>query len=272
MMLIQRLEPTPEQPKLGIWKYGTGPKAMVAFHGWSGDHSVFEPLLGANSSEYSVYSFDLPGSGISAPPARWTMESLLEPVIHTLDSLGLKEYTLLGNCAGALCALDLALLRPERVQRIVILDPFAYVPWYFGLLTMPWLGPLFYYSSFGNPMGRRLVNGALKEHRAEQTDLTKGFKRVQHSSAYAFLRMLCRLKGLPRYRAISAPVEVIHGAKTFGAVLRSVELLRALWPQRFIAHKLEEAGHLPMQEVPERVSDLVFSPSASGGRRPRSVV
>ena len=255
MMLIERIE---GPARLGIWRYGTGPRAMVAFHGWSGDHSVFEPLLGASSAEYSVYSFDLPGSGISAPPSAWTMDGVLEPIIQALDELKVTSYRVLGNCAGALVAMELALRFPERVQGLTLIDPFAFVPWYFKLLTMPWLGPLFYYSSFGNPLGRWLVNGALRGQRAAQTDMTRGFKTVQHDAAYAHLRMLCSLDGIERYAPIQAPVDVIYGARTFGAVRRSVKLLSDMWPSNFRATELFEAGHLPLQEAPAGARAVVF--------------
>ena len=253
-MEAKRLEPV---PGVVVYRYGDGPRPVVALHGWSGDHRTFEPLAKYLRPEQSLYSFDQPGSGESASPAEWTMDAYVSPMLDALDALGVHRFELIGNCAGAVFAFELAVRAKERVQRIIAIDPFAYVPWYFRLLTSPFLGRLFYMFTFANPLGRWLTDGALRSKRTDESSLTKSFEAVRHDDAFMTLSLLCTLDDWYRYSPINAPVLLLQGEKTFGAVRRSVQIYHALWPRSRVAI-LEGAGHLPIRETEPAVGAYCF--------------
>ena len=227
--------------------YGTGPETFVGYHGWSGDHRSFAPLIAHMPSNVRLVAPDLPGFGESPAPSAWTFSAYLDHLDALLEALGHRHVTVIGNCAGAVLAMEQAIRRPNRFGRLVLIDPFAYVPWYFRVLTLPVVGRLFYRATFANPLGRCVTNGALKSKRTEQTHLTAAFDDVDHAHAFAYLRMLCTPRSYLRYGAIHHPVSLLFGERTFFAVRRSVELLGSMWSASRVA-VLPRAGHLPIQE------------------------
>ena len=240
---------------LYVRRCGSGPEAIVGLHGWNGNHRTFARFAEHLAPEQSLFCFDLPGSGRSAPPEAWTMEAFIDPILRTIDALGLERFRLIGNCAGAVFGFELALRAKDRVTDIVAIDPFAYTPWYFRLLAHPILGRLFYYSTFANPLGRWFTDAALRSKRTEQTSLVRGFESVRHEATWRTLRLLTSLEDPTRYLPIRSPVLLLEGERTFGAVRRSVEMYRAIWPQsRHVI--LEGAGHLPIQEAEQQVLAL----------------
>ncbi len=228
-----------------------------ALHGWSGDAASFDPIRPHLPQGVHLVAPDQPGFGARPGPRAWDFEAYTQPLLADLDSLMWPECTLVGNCAGAVVALELALRRPQRFKRLVLIDPFAFVPWYFRWLTQPILGRLFYWSTFANPVGRWLTNTALRSKRTEETSLVEGFEGARHQAALAYLMMLCRGADARRYAGLSMPATLLFGSKTFGAVKRSVAIYQALWPQAQ-AYMLEGAGHLPIQEATTQLAAYVL--------------
>ncbi|MCK6546089.1 alpha/beta hydrolase [Myxococcota bacterium] len=248
------LEPV---PGLFCVRWGSGPRVVVGLHGWSGSHATFLPLLPHLPEDVTLYAFDQPSFGRSAPPADGCMQSFVTPMLRALEALDLRDVTLLGSCGGAVIGLEVARAANDRVRRMVMIDPFAFVPWYFALLTLPFFGRLFYLSTFANPIGRWIADLSLRARRAKDTSLTNGFEGASHHHAHEYLKLLCTLDDLGRYAPIRAHAVLLHGAKTFPAVKRSVEMFQRLWPTSE-RHELAGAGHLPIEEATIAVARAAF--------------
>ena len=252
---------------LTAYQYGRGEEVTVAFHGWSGDHEVYAAVADRLAPHQRLYAFDLPGSGESEEPSSYTLEAMTALIVEAIETLGIERATVVGNCGGAVLALELARRLGPRVDRLVLIDPFAFAPWYFRLLAAPYLGPLFYFSAFANPIGRRFTNAALFARRTSRTDLTRGFARVDHRAAYRFFRMLVAQRRPERYAHLRCAVSLVYGERTFAAVRRSVARFHAMWPDAHVV-TLPGAGHLPIQEATDAVAALVLSDErGSGGAR-----
>lgn len=246
-----------------VW-YGNeeGARLFLGLHGWGGGHATFEPLLPYLPDDVGILSVDLPGYGASEKLTAWDPELVARKVLATMDAVGLERATLLGNCSGAAFGLVAAEFAPDRFERLVLIDPFAYFPWYFKLLVMPFFGPLFYWSSFGNPIGRWITNSGLAKHRTEESDLTASFEVLDHGVVYAYLRMLKAIGEYERFAGFEMPIALLHGEKTFGAILRSLDLWRSIWPQA-TATELRGAAHLPIEEAPEQLAAAAFRLSST---------
>ncbi|MEM1022528.1 MAG: alpha/beta fold hydrolase [Myxococcota bacterium] len=242
--------------RLHAVRFGAGPKVFVGLHGWSGSHRSFEPLNPFIPPDVSFHAVDLPGFGRSPDPSGWDMERFLGPIDESIPP---GPVTLVGACGGAVIALFLAVHRPERVERLVMIDPFAFAPWYFGIFDTPLLGPLFYGLSFMNPIGRWLTNQGVRRHRSAETDLIEGFKEVRHASNLAYLRLLVQNSRVDfrRFEAYPGPVDLLRGRRTFPAVAAGVPKWRGVWPHlRDVV--IDEAGHLPIFEATGEVARWVF--------------
>lgn len=245
---------------LRLHSVGGGERHYFGIHGWGGGYHTFDPLIPHLPDDVTLHSFDLPGYGESPRLERWDAELLVEVLDATLDTVPVESVTLLGNCSGADFGLMLARRRPGSFARLVLIDPFAYFPWYFELLSARGFGRLFYASAFETRVGRWLTNRRLREHRAEQTHLTASFETLDHDVVYAYLQMLRQLPPYTELAELAMPIDIAYGERTFPAVQRSVALFIAMWEQARAAC-LPGAGHLPIQEATAELAAAAFSES-----------
>jgi pimeloyl-ACP methyl ester carboxylesterase len=205
----------------------------------------------------ALYAPDLPGYGRSAAPSAWDVEVIGEQIAEAALEIDASRITLIGNCSGAILGLVAARWLGERIERFVLIDPFAYVPWYFNLFVATSFGRYAYYSTFANPLGRGLTNLSLKRRRAAESNLTASFSRVNHEVAYNYLAMLARIDGIARFGGLTAPIDIVYGEKTFRAIKQSVEQWKTIWPQAR-SWELSGAGHLPIEEATEELGKIIF--------------
>ena len=240
-----------------VQQYGTGPDVYFGLHGWAGSHLTYAPLVPLLPSSASFYSADLPGYGQSPRPASWSPDAIGEQIATEIRRLDAPRVTLVGNCAGAIFALIAAGLEPERIRRVVMIDPFAFLPWYFKVFVHPHYGRIAYHSTFANPIGRWMTNASLKNHRGADTHLTGSFRELDHEVSIAYLEMLDAMGKISRFATVDADIDIVFGERTFTAVKESVDQWQALWPK---ARQWRlAAGHLPIEEVPADLAAILFN-------------
>jgi pimeloyl-ACP methyl ester carboxylesterase len=240
--------------------YGSGSRVYFGLHGWSGDHTTFAPLTRYLPSDVALYSADLPGYGSSAAPQRWELAAITDEIARAIAAVG-APVAVIGNCSGAVFALLAAERLTRSIERLILIDPFAYLPWYFKIFLHKRIGRYAYYSTFANPVGRWLTNLSLSKHRAADTNLTESFVSVSHDVAYRYLALLGELDDIGRFSRLRLPVDLIYGARTFGAIKKSIALWRGVWPHAR-CHELAGAGHLPIREATRQLSEIVWSAGA----------
>jgi pimeloyl-ACP methyl ester carboxylesterase len=244
-------------------RHGSGENTFVGVHGWGGSHRTFAPLVPHVPPGASLHAVDLPGYGRSpwSPvDAASDIAGQLAAFIGRLDG---PPVTVVGNCSGAILGLLAYEMIPSRIRRFVLIDPFAFLPWYFKVFVHPSFGRLAYHSTFANPLGRWAANLSLKNRRAADSDLTGSFRDVDHAVSLRYLELLDRIDGIERFRLVGVPVDIAYGGRTFAAVKESVEMWRALWPQAR-TWPLAAAGHLPIEEAPAEIARIMFDPPGAG--------
>jgi pimeloyl-ACP methyl ester carboxylesterase len=174
----------------------------------------------------------------------------------------MRDLVLVGSCSGAILTAFVArelreMGRPEVAARLVMIDPFAYCPWYFRFFLVPVFGPLMYATAFANPVGRWITNLFLQDKRAGDTNLTESFAAVDHHVVWKYLKMLFECGRPGQFRGLHLPVDILYGEKTFSAVRRSVQEWKEALPQARVK-ELKGVGHLPISEGTDEVAKVVF--------------
>jgi len=241
-----------------IAKYGSGSRVFFGLHGWSGAHDSFAPLAARMPEDVALYCADMPGYGKSGAPREFRLDAIAREIAGAISSIDAPALTVIGNCSGAIFGLLAAEHATGRIERFVLIDPFAFVPWYFNLFVARSWGRYAYKSTFANPLGRWITNLSLRNRRAEDTDLTGSFKSVNHETAYRYLELMSEIDGVSRFRNLSMPIDIVYGERTFDAVKKSVAMWQSIWPQAR-AFELEGAGHLPIGEATSRLSEIAFA-------------
>lgn len=96
--------------------------AIVFLHGAGMDHSAFvlqSRWFGHHG--FAVLAPDLPGHGLSDPPALDSVADLARWLSRLLDQTGVKRTALVGHSLGGLVALEAAAAMPDRVSALALL-------------------------------------------------------------------------------------------------------------------------------------------------------
>jgi pimeloyl-ACP methyl ester carboxylesterase len=247
-----------------VKRYGAGEQeTYFGLHGWSGDHRTFAPLAAHLPPRASLYSADLPGCGQSPATRQDLMlDTVSDEIVEAIKDVTPPRgrVTLIGTCSGAILGLLAAQRIQPRLKRLVLIDPFAYWPWYFRVFVAKSFGRYAYRTTFANPFGRWLTNQSLRGHRTAETDLTNSFGRINHDIAQRYLALLAEVEGIERFAGLrNVPIDIVYGERTFDAVKKSIAMWQGIWPQAR-AHVLSGAGHLPILEATAALSEIAFAP------------
>lgn len=117
-----RKETVPGEAELAIWRAGEG-SPLVCLHGITAQHRSFNSLARRLSGDCELVGVDLRGRGGSEKPdSGYGLETHAKDVLRVLDHLGVEGAVLCGHSMGAFVAMKAALMRPERVRALVLLD------------------------------------------------------------------------------------------------------------------------------------------------------
>jgi pimeloyl-ACP methyl ester carboxylesterase len=108
----------------------SGPKdgpPLVLLHGGRASLTMWSPNIADLSRDYRVYAIDIIGQpGKSIPDKTFQKRADLVPwFTGLLDALGISKASLVGQSYGGWFALNYALQRPERVNKIALISPAA---------------------------------------------------------------------------------------------------------------------------------------------------
>jgi pimeloyl-ACP methyl ester carboxylesterase len=109
---------------LSILSAGTG-DPVVCVHGLGGTKASFLPTVAALADTYRVIALDLPGFGESDKPiaAAYDAPYFANAVAGLMDELGIDSAHIVGNSLGGRVSIELGLLHPDRMRKLVLLSP-----------------------------------------------------------------------------------------------------------------------------------------------------
>jgi pimeloyl-ACP methyl ester carboxylesterase len=97
--------------------------AVVCIHGLTANHLCWASVADVLSPAHRLIAYDLRGRGDSDKPDKgYSLASHGEDLEALLDHFKLKKAILVGHSLGANIALRFAAARPQRVERLVLID------------------------------------------------------------------------------------------------------------------------------------------------------
>ena len=110
--------------RLHVQVDGDGPASLVLVHGWLSTGAVFRRQAEALAPRARVVRPDVRGFGRSDQPSDGcTVSDLVDDVLAVLDEAADGPVVLAGWSMGATIAVHVAVRHPDRVARLVLLDP-----------------------------------------------------------------------------------------------------------------------------------------------------
>lgn len=266
---------------------GQGP-VLVLLHGSNASLFTWEGWVRELSAHHRVITLDLPGHGLTGPDPkeRYSWTGMAQALESFRERLGLERFHLAGNSMGGAVAWHYALLHPERVERLVLVDPAGYPrdepsPLVFRLMRAPVLGEF-----FSGVTPRWVIDRNVRAVYGDPSKVTEeGVTRyhallLREGNRRATRERLrdTRDDGLwRRLGEVRAPTLILWGAKdTWILPSYGARFDRDLPDSRLVVYP--DLGHVPMEEDPARtaadvrrfLAEGVTAPPApaSGGATP----
>src|SRR6059036_1641634 len=101
---------------------GDGRPPLLLLHAFTGHAHAWDTLSIALQPHFHVYALDARGHGDSDPAETYTAAAAFDDISGVVDQLGLTAFVLVGLSMGGRNAMYFASKRPERVQKLVVVD------------------------------------------------------------------------------------------------------------------------------------------------------
>lgn len=101
---------------------GGNAPAVVFSHGFLMDQSMFDSQVTALSPQYRVITWDERGHGGTPAPGSFSFWDSAADVLGLLDHLGVERAVLAGMSQGGFLSMRAALLAPDRVRALILID------------------------------------------------------------------------------------------------------------------------------------------------------
>lgn len=253
-----------DDPVPVVLLHGTG----ASLHTWDG----WTRVLGADRR---VIRFDLPGFGLTGPSSDgvYTIESYVDTVLAVADALGARRFIVAGNSLGGYVAWATALLHPERVERLILVDAGGYpyesqsVPVAFRIARTPVLNVL-----MRDVLPRAVVESSLRDVYGDPSKVRPELvdryfeltTRVGNREALVARFDQTRPGPLAeRVREIGAPTLILWGRNDRLIPLEFGErFAREIRGSRLVV--FDGLGHVPHEEDPARTVEAALSFIRSG--------
>lgn len=100
---------------------------LILSSGLGGSADYWKSNLRALASHFRVIAYDHRGTGRSdrALPDAVTVDDLADDISALLDALGIERAHIMGHAAGGVAGLALALQRPDRLHKLVVVNGWA---------------------------------------------------------------------------------------------------------------------------------------------------
>ena len=240
---------------------GSGP-AIVLLHGSNASLFTWEGWAAELARDHRVVTLDLPGHGLTGPDprARYRYVEMAAFVDDFVTTLGLPRFTLGGNSMGGGVAWRYAILHPDKVERLILVDSAGLPreepkPFGFRMFSMPgvgrlvrWVSPRFLVAkslrdAYGDPSRVSDDEVALYDDMLLRAGNREATRRRFGDEGDAELR--------GRLGEIRAPTLILWGGRDRFILPKYGERFHAAIAGSQLV-VLDGLGHLPMEEDPAR--------------------
>lgn len=236
---------------------------VVLIHGFGANKDNWTRLARELTDEFNVYAIDLPGHGDSSKDLDlgYRFEDQVQHLSRIMAALDIKQTHMMGNSMGGAITALYAATFPDQIRSAVLFDPAGIIEYESELVALVTDGT--------NPLipkepgdFERLMDFALEKKPFAPWPILDVMeeKAIANRTVNEVIFAAIRDTGFePDFReaitGIEAPVLVVWGIEDRVIDYRNADVFVEQIPR---AQKvlLEEVGHAPMIEVPERSAEL----------------
>jgi pimeloyl-ACP methyl ester carboxylesterase len=253
--------------RLRVVETGAGQPVLLAHGLGDSAYTWHRNLRALAEAGFRAIAYDHPGCGESTlPPGfRFGVDGLARLTVGLLDALNIERAHMVGSSMGGGIGLHLAIYRPDRLRRLVLVAPTCYHALFrpfvyllrcsfFGALCRclggPWLAEPVLRSVYGDPTlltPQVVAQYRMATRRPEYIEVLVGMMRDYWNHAFA--------ETAHRYRKIAVPLHLVWGARDILVHTRCGLRLAADTGADLTV--IAGAGHLVQQARPETFNEAM---------------
>ena len=242
---------------------GSGP-AIVLIHGTGASLHTWDGWVSKLKEKYTLYRLDLPAFGLTGPTIDrdYSLENYVEFVDAFTLSVGLDTFALAGNSLGGNIAWQYALIHPDKVNRLILVDASGYPleeptkALAMQIAQNPFLSPLLLHIT-----PRRLVYKNLEQVYGDPS-------KIEESTVDRYHHMILRSGN--RHAFVDRANTTFTDATNLIPTITCPTLLlwgeKDTWVPPTMGHRFNKeisnsslilypgVGHIPMEEIPNKTA------------------
>jgi pimeloyl-ACP methyl ester carboxylesterase len=245
---------------------GSGPP-LVLVHGVMAQLQTWDGWVDRLAQHFTMYRLDVPGFGLTGPAAtrNYTPEYSLQFFEQIRVALGLERFYLAGNSLGGFLSWYYAAHHPERVERLILIDPLSYaqkaptIMRFAASMPIRWIAP--------HCVPRPFIDDSLRQVYGDLSRMAPGTADRYHEMLLRegnrqamvdyFLRAEAYFAAAGPYTRklteLRCPTLLMWGEQDRWILPSHVESFRRDVPGLEV--KLYPGvGHVPMEEIPEQTA------------------
>lgn len=243
-------------------RHGAG-ETLLLIHGFGSSTYTWRGMIDRLAKDFEVIAIDLPGFGLSQTlNTTPTVEAYVDFINDFIQTLELDHAVLIGNSFGGEISWRFALKYPQRTPALILLDAAGYPhasPVIFKLLRVPLLGELIAGINAKWIVRKNLQQVFVNEDLVTDAVVDNYYYRLLKAGNRETLLARARMKADTLYKAlpqIRQPALIVWGENDSWIPLEFARRFAADLPQAQLA-VLPHCGHVPQEEKPEEVSQLI---------------
>ncbi|WP_413709882.1 alpha/beta fold hydrolase [Rhizobium sp. Rhizsp82] len=260
------------------WGPQSGPAILLipGAMAWSETWAPIAERLGA--SGFRVIAPDLPPFGYSERPASgdYSRQAQARRILAFADAAGLQQFVLLGHSFGGGATMETALIAPDRISGLVLLDVALGLgrppskPPLAPLFAAPGLREAIMAATFTNPLmiGKGLRDFVADDDAVATAERIEVYRRplvvkgTSHAIADWFVTGLFGNEEASRafkpenYQSFQKPALLVWGKEDSVTPLAQGEEIARLLPKAQLS-VLDGVNHIPQIEAPEKTASLI---------------
>lgn len=262
------------EPGLSVHVRDQGEKTapvIVLIHGSNSSLHTWEPWVASLTDRYRVITLDMPGHGLTGPHPRdgYRAADAVAVVDAVMRAKNIPKFSLGGNSMGGWITWEYALVHPEKVTAMILVDAFGAplkdvakrdLPIGFRLARMPVLKDM---ATKLTP--RFMVEKSIRQTVSVQASVTPAvvdrywdLLRYPGNRRATVLRFgVNRADGsFEKLRGVRIPTLVLWGRDDTLIPVESAATFQSALPGSTVII-YDDVGHIPMEEIPGRsVADV----------------
>jgi pimeloyl-ACP methyl ester carboxylesterase len=244
---------------------GEGP-AVVLLHGFASSLETWVGVIPELAKTHRVLALDLKGFGwTDRPEGDYSPKAQAALVLAVMKARGIEHAAFVGHSWGSSVVLELALEKPQAVDRIALYDALVYdsqLPTAFHMARANGMGELLYALFYDERPDEKLAFGFYDPSIVDEA-LAEGVERAMQrpgtkAAALAAVRGQRYEEIESRYGEVSVPVLLLWGREDHVTTLEVAERLTKQLPHAQLLI-YDRCGHFPMIEAAEASNAALYA-------------